>query len=209
MLCEQCELEHAVFEKALRQAIDEHGLVPRAFTSNTSAFRAALCIIWRTGIALTEVKEEHGKRPVKWLTSQHAQAFKGFMRDAKLYLKNERMTLPDEPNVRALTMPAWRQGTAFETMLPFILQSRRGVLAVGALIGQVVLIALISRPSDWDGWYVKAESRHKPHPEIAAMLDKVLKEDMAAAFVAHRNNEGRALSSQAPEPDKKRNTPQS
>lgn len=131
------------------------------------------------------------------------------MRDVKLYLKNERMSLPDEPNVRALTMPAWREGTAFETVLPFILQNRRGVLAVGALIGKLVLIALISRPSDWDGWYLKAESRHKPHPEIAAMLNKVLKEDMSAAFVAHRNKEGRAQPSQALEPGKKRNAPPS
>jgi hypothetical protein len=185
MLCRQCEVEQSVFENALSRSVKENGLVPRAFIASGDAFRASLCILWKTGVVLTEVTEEHGKRPVEWVTAQHARAFKGFMRDTKLYLKGEILSLLDEPNVRALHMPSWRKGTAFETTLPFILQNRRGMLVLGALVGQVVLVALISRPSDWDAWYSTSESRQKPHPEMQAMLKKVLENDMRAAFQAH------------------------
>lgn len=190
MLCADCEQIHSTFERALSKNVDALGVVPLAFKIDPASFKATVCILWRTGIVLTEMEQAYGKSPTKFVLSAHKRAFKEFMYDAKLYMKGERQSLLHQPEVRVLRAPAWRKGTPYETVLPFIIHKQNGLLVLGALVGQVVLVALLSRPANWDAWYALGPSCYEVPPELQAELKRLLDDGMTNAIERYRQTGG-------------------
>lgn len=183
MLCAACEQRFNKFETELAASIALRGMTPLAFRSGHSTFKASLSILWRVGLALTGQEPGYGRIPTKLTLPPHRKEFKSFMYEAKLYLKGVQVHFTRQSNVWALQAPEWRKGSAFETVLPFILcKNSTGLLVIGALIGQVVLVAILARDAAWDRWYAGKDRMNEVPPELQLELKKLLDEDMRKAI---------------------------